>query len=112
MFGQFRREELILTINWKRVVFKQNDVRYQGLPPVRLPQSQTLFRTNFNNKTACEQCYLLKADRSTRSTLKFSFHNRLLKSEESAIIFSLPNEIVETGGGIKREQSIECGRDR
>lgn len=100
-----------MKINWKRVVFSQSDVRFQGSPPIRLPQSQTLFRTSFNNKTLSEQSYSLKTERSTRSIFKYSFDNRLTRSEQVNIIFLLPDEIVEIGGGIQREQSIECGRD-
>jgi hypothetical protein len=35
----------------------------------------------------------------------------LTKSQESVVIFSLPEEIVEMGGGIKREQNVEFGQD-
>lgn len=102
---------MLITINWKRIIFSQSDVRFAGLPPVRLPQSQTLFRTNFNNKTTHDQSYAFKTERFTRSTFKFTFTNRLTKSEESTVIFRLPEEIARIGGGIKREQSVEYGRD-
>jgi hypothetical protein len=102
---------LIITINWKRVVFNQNKTHYYGSPPVRLPKSQILFRTSFNNKTTNEQSYIFKTERFTRSTFKFTFTNRLIKSQESMVIFRLPEEIVEIGGGIKREQNVEFGQD-
>jgi len=102
---------LIIIINWKRVVFIQSNADFYGSPPVRLPQSQILFRTNFNNKTTNEHSYLFKTERFTRSTFKFTFIQSLRKTQESAIIFRLPEEIVEIGGGIKREQSVEFGQD-
>lgn len=93
------------------MVFEQSNTSYYGSPPVRLPKSQILFRTNFNNKTTNEQSYVFKTERFTRSTFKFIFTNRLTKSQESLVIFRLPNEIVEIGGGIKCEQDIEFGKD-
>ncbi len=102
---------MIIAINWKRVVFEQSNTSYYGSPPVRLPKSQVLFRTNFNNKTTNEQSYTFKTERYTHSTFKFTFTNRLTKSQESVVIFSLPEEIVEMGGGIKREQNVEFGQD-
>lgn len=110
-FSHYKREDLIISINWKRVNFTQNNVHFYGSPPIRLPQSQILFRTNFNNKTNCEQAYQLKTERSTRSTFRFTFTQSLTKSQESVIIFRLPEEIVEVGGGVKREQSIGFGQD-
>jgi hypothetical protein len=107
----FRREELLIIINWKRVVFTQSNAHFYGSPPVRLPQSQILFRTNFNNQTTNEHSYLLKTERSTRSTFKFTFTQSLRKSQESIVIFRLPEEVVELSGGIKREQSVEFGQD-
>lgn len=102
---------MLVKINWKRVVFVQNQAQFSGSPPVHLPQSQTLFRTKFNNKTTNEQSYVFKTERFTRSTFKFSFTQSLIKTQESAVIFRLPEEIVEVGGGIKREQSVEFGQD-
>jgi hypothetical protein len=102
---------LLITINWKRVVFIQSNAHFYGSPPVRLPRSQILFRTNFNNKTTNEHSYLFKTERFTRSTFKFTFTQSLRKTQESTVIFRLPEEIVELGGGIKREQSVEFGQD-
>jgi hypothetical protein len=102
---------LIITINWKQVLFAQSNVHFYGSVPVRLPQSQVLFRTNFNNNTPNEHSYLFKTERFTSSTFKFTFTNCLKKSQESAVIFRLPEEIVELGGGIKREQSVAFGQD-
>jgi hypothetical protein len=107
----FRREDLVITINWKHVIFMQSNVTFYGSPPVRLPKSQILFRTNFHNTTTKEQSYLFKTERFTCSTFKFTFTHSLTKSDESAVIFRLPEEIVELGGGIKREQCVEYGQD-
>ena len=89
----------------------QNNAQCYGSPPVRLPKSQVLFRTNFNNKTTDEHSYLLKTERYTHSIFEFTFTHSLLKSQESSIKFHLPEEIIESGGGIKHEQSIEFGQD-
>jgi hypothetical protein len=93
------------------VAFIQSKAHFYGSPPVRLPKSQILFRTNFNNQTTNEHSYAFKTERFTRSTFKFTFTQCLRKSQESNVIFRLPEEIVEIGGGIKREQSVEFGQD-
>lgn len=102
---------MLITINWKNVTFLQADTQFHGSPPVRLPKSQILFRTSFNNRTANEHSYTLKTERFTRSIFEFKFTRSLRKSQESSIIFRLPEEIVELDGGIKREQSVELGKD-
>lgn len=102
---------MLIKINWKRVEFIQSQAHFYGSPPARLPQSQILFRTNFNNKTTNEQSYVFKTERFTRSTFKLTYTQSLTKTQESAVIFRLPEEIVEVGGGIKREQSVEFGQD-
>ena len=102
---------MLVIINWKKVLFTQSDVHFSGSSLVRLPKSQILFRTNFNNKTSNEHSYLFKTERFTSSTFRFTFTHCLKKSQDSAVIFRLPEEIIELGGGIRREQSIEFGQD-
>ncbi|CAF2932121.1 unnamed protein product [Rotaria sp. Silwood2] len=111
LLSHYKREELIVIINWKHVTFIQSNTHFYGSPPVRLPKSQILFRTNFNNNTHNEHSYKFQTERFTRSIFEFKFTQSLTKSQESSIIFRLPEEIVELGGGIKREQSIEFGQD-
>lgn len=98
---------MLIKINWKRVKFIQSNASYYGLPPVRIPRSQILFRTTFNNKTANEHSNVFKTERSTRSTFEFRFTKSLRKSHESFLIFHLPEEVIVAGGGIKREQSVQ-----
>ncbi|CAF4748350.1 unnamed protein product [Rotaria sp. Silwood1] len=109
--ARYKREELLVIINWKHVVFIQNDTHFYGSPPVRLPKSQILFRTNFNNNTSNEHSYIFQTERFTRSIFEFKFIQSLTKSQESAVILRLPEEVVELDGGIKREQSVEFGQD-
>ncbi|CAF0715941.1 unnamed protein product [Adineta steineri] len=109
--SHYKREELLITINWNHVTFTQSDVRFYGSPPVCIPKSQILFRTNFTNTTTTEQLYSFKTERSTRSMFKFIFTHMLTKSTKSPIIFCLPDEIVQLGGGAKSDQSVEIGQD-
>ncbi|CAF1551394.1 unnamed protein product [Rotaria sordida] len=109
--SHYKREELVIIINWKHVIFIQSDTHFYGSPPVRLPKSQILFRTNFNNKTANQHSYIFQTERFTHSIFEFKFLQSCKKSQESSLIFRLPEEIVEIGGGIKREQSLKFGQD-
>ena len=65
----------------------------------------------FNNNTTNEQSYLLKTERFTRSIFQFNFTSSLIKSEETFLMFRLPEEIVELSGGIKREQTVKLELD-
>ncbi|UJR28814.1 hypothetical protein I4U23_010038 [Adineta vaga] len=109
--SHYKREELLVKVNWKQVMFSQTKANFSGSPPVHLPKSQILFRTHFNNKTMMEQSYLFKTERFTRSTFKFTFTHCLQKSQKSAVIFCLPEEIVRFTGGIQREQYTDFGQD-
>ncbi|CAF0826277.1 unnamed protein product, partial [Didymodactylos carnosus] len=110
--SQYKREELIININWKRVQFTQSEAEFHGAPPIKLPKSQTLFKTTFANKTETDQVYSFKTQRRTISTFCFTFNQGFCKSQEGAVVFRLPEQIVEVGGGIKREQRIEYGQDK
>ena len=53
----------------------------------------------------------VKTERYTRSIFEFKFTHSLIKSQESSIIFRLPEDIIEFDGGIKHEQLVEFGQD-
>lgn len=106
-----RREDLLIKINWNRFVFTQHDVQFFDSSSQHLPRSQILFRTNFTNKTSNEQYFQLKTDRTTRSTYSFCFTNNLTISNKATVIFRLPNEILQLGGGIQHEQIVELGQN-
>ena len=107
-----RRRDLLLTINWKHVVFTQADPCYHDGRVKRLPHSRTLFRTSFANRTDTEQSYLCKTNQCTEAILKFEYTPRLSKSQGStALIFRLPENVVQLAGGIQREQSVDFGKD-
>ena len=106
-----RREDLLIKINWNRFVFTQHDVQFFDSSSQHLPRSQILFRTNFTNKTSNEQYFKLKTDRTTRSTYSFCFTNNLTISNKATVIFRLPNEILQLGGGIQHEQIVELGQN-
>jgi hypothetical protein len=104
-------DDLLITIQWKDVVFTQDPAHFSGSPPTRLPQSQILFRTHFHNRTSNEQSYLFKAERCTRSLFAFTFTQSLSKSDDASVSFRLPEAIVQCGGGIKQEQTVAFGQD-
>ncbi|CAF1003907.1 unnamed protein product [Adineta ricciae] len=109
--SKYRREELDMKINWKRVNFWQSDATFTRSAQVRMPKSQILFKTHFSNNTNCEQEYSLRAERSTITTLNFTFTRGFTKEKEGSISFKLPHEVLEVGGGMKHEQRVEYGKD-
>jgi hypothetical protein len=76
-----------------------------------MPKSQILFRTHFSNNTDREQEYSLRAERSTLTTLNFSFLRGFTKEKEGTVTFKLPNEVLEVGGGLRHEQRVDYGKD-
>jgi hypothetical protein len=112
--NKFELDDLQIVVNWKRVEIEQSEAKFETNSPMKnkMPSSQTLFRTYFTNKTDQEQEYSFKTERTTRQTVGFTFVKGFSREKEGAVSFKLPNDIVEIGGGIKSEQSVECGKDQ
>ncbi|CAF1208858.1 unnamed protein product [Adineta ricciae] len=106
---RFRREDLVITINWKNLTLNQDDVYLYNSNSSCV--SRTLFRTNFDNKTLSEQLYNFTANRSTCSTLKILFKQSLAMSHESPITLHLPKQFISFQNHIKSEQMIPLGKD-
>ncbi|CAF2451115.1 unnamed protein product [Rotaria sp. Silwood2] len=109
--SKYRREELDIKLNWKRVNFWQSETTFTRSAQLRMPKSQILFKTHFSNNTDREQEYSLRAQRSTTTTLNFTFMRGFTKEKEGCVTFKLPNEVLEVGGGLRHEQRVEYGRD-
>jgi hypothetical protein len=109
--SKYRREELDITLNWKRVNFWQSEALFTHSSQMRMPKSQILFKTHYSNNTDCEQEYSLRAQRSTITTLKFTFMRGFTKEKDGCVKFKLPNEVLEVGGGLRHEQRVDYGRD-
>ncbi|CAF3455236.1 unnamed protein product [Rotaria sp. Silwood1] len=109
--SKYRREELDIKLNWKRVNFWQSEATFTRSAQLRMPKSQILFKTYFSNNTDREQEYSLRAQRSTITTLNFIFMRGFTKEKEGCVTFKLPNEVLEIGGGLRHEQRVEYGRD-
>ncbi|KAI0990178.1 hypothetical protein GJ496_000705 [Pomphorhynchus laevis] len=90
---KYSREDLLIEIDWKRVSFEQDE-------------------TYFTNNTENEQDYSLKAERSTSVDLSVFFSKGFRREEEKYLQLKLPNDVVEAGGSIKHEQSIEMGKEQ
>ncbi|CAF1676442.1 unnamed protein product, partial [Didymodactylos carnosus] len=60
--SKYRREELDIEINWKRVNFWQSETIFNRSQQLRMPKSQILFKTHFTNNTDREQDYSLRAE--------------------------------------------------
>ena len=115
--AKFEFEELQVQVNWRRVEITQGEAKFDQSPSSRdlfakPPKTQTLFRTYFTNNTQTEQEYSFKTERVTRQSCSFSFVKGFSREKEGGINFKIPNDIVEIGGGIRSEQSIECGKDQ
>ena len=109
--SKYRREELDVKINWKRANFWQSEAVFTRPAHLRLPKSQILFKTHFTNNTESEQEYSLHAERSTITTLNFTFQRGFTKEKEGSVSFKLPYDVLEIGGGIRHEQRVEYGKD-
>ena len=109
--SKYRREELDVKVNWKRVYFWQSEAQFKRPAHLRMPKSQILFKTHFSNNTDREQEYSLRAERSTTTTLNFSFMKGFTKEKEGCVTIKLPNEVLEVGGGLRHEQRVDYGRD-
>ena len=107
-------------VNWDHVELNQkeakfdncNDLKTHNLFAENRPKTQTLFRTYFTNNTDIEQQYSFKTDRVTRQVCSFEFTTGFIREKKGNITFKLPEGIVEIGGGIRSEHSIECGKDQ
>jgi len=109
--SKHRREELDVKINWKRVNFWQSEAVFTRPAQLRMPKSQMLFRTHFSNNTESEQEYSLRAERTTVTTLNFTFMRGFSKEKEGCVTFKLPHEVLEVGGGLRHEQRVDYGKD-
>ncbi|CAF1207302.1 unnamed protein product [Adineta ricciae] len=109
LLSRYKREDLLITINWKNVTLNQDDVHLYNSNSSCV--SRTLFRTNFDNKTLSEQLYNFTANRSTCSTLKILLKQSLAMSHESPITLHLPKQIMSFQNHIKSEQVIPLGKD-
>ena len=111
---KYEFEDLDILINWSKMDFIQDEAKFdsKNCGGVKEPQNQTLFKTFFVNRTNSVQEYSFKTQRVTRQSCCFSFTKGFTREKEAAVKLKIPYDIVEIGGGIKSEQSIECGKDQ
>ncbi|CAF3427968.1 unnamed protein product [Rotaria sp. Silwood1] len=107
--SRFKHEDLLIKINWKHVSFIQNNINYYNSSISKF--SRTIFRTNFDNKTTNEHSYTLATEKSTKSIFNFTFTRSVYKSQESTIVFHLPEQIIKLNNDIQCEQTIPFGKD-
>ncbi|CAF1285160.1 unnamed protein product [Rotaria magnacalcarata] len=107
--SHFKREDLLIKIDWKHVSFIQKNINYSHPSYSYFPR--TIFCTNFDNKTLSEHSYTFTTKQCTNSTFKYIFTRSLHKSNDSTLIFHLPEQILEKNTNLKREQSIPLGQD-
>ncbi len=91
--------------------FWQSEANFIRPAQLRMPKSQILFKTHFSNNTDRDQEYSLRAERSTITTLNFSFTRGFTKEKDGTVKFKLPNEVLEVGGGLRHEQRVDFGKD-
>lgn len=105
-------DDLEMIVNWSRVDINQEEAKFDQTMKGHMPKSQTLFRTYFTNKTDTEQEYSFKTERVTRQCCTFSFLKGFTREKEGGLTIKFPQEIVELGGGMRSEQTVECGKDQ
>jgi len=104
-------DELDIHVNWNKVEINQEPAVFED-KRIKHPHNQTLFKTFFTNKTNQVQEYSFKTERTTRQSCSFSFSKGFSREKEASISIKIPADILEIGGGIKSEQTIDCGKDR
>jgi hypothetical protein len=118
--SKYEFEDMDVIVNWSRVELIQDEAKFESAGDFNArnlfannkPKTQTLFRTYFTNNTDMEQEYSFKTERMTRQACCFTFSKGFSREKEGGLTFKIPNEIVEIGGGIRSEHSIECGKDQ
>jgi hypothetical protein len=113
--SKYEFDELEVIVNWSKADILQEDAKFEGGNVHHAsiaPSQQTLFRTYFNNRTDNQQNYSFKTDRTTRQSCSFSFIKGFCREKEAAVGIKIPGDIIELGGGMRSEQSIECGKDK
>ena len=91
--------------------FWQSEANFIRPAQLRMPKSQILFKTHFSNNTDRDQEYSLRAERSTITTLNFTFTRGFTKEKDGTVKFKLPSEVLEVGGGLRHEQRVDFGKD-
>lgn len=111
--SKYEYEDLEMIVNWQKVDIMQDDAKFDGNAlRNKVPSTQTLFRTYFTNKTDSEQEYSFKTERITRQSCSFSFLKGFSREKEGGLSVKFPQEILEIGGGLRSEQSVEMGKDQ
>jgi len=112
--SKYEFDDLNIVVNWSKVELVQDEAKFskENRLESKMPTSQTLFRTFFTNNTDIEQEYSFKTDRVTRQSCGFQFMKGFMREKEGGVSFKLPDDILEIGGGLRSEQSIECGKDQ
>lgn len=115
--SKYEFEDLDIVVNWAKVTLEQDEARFDSQRNTssihsQVPTTQTLFRTYFTNRTDMEQEYSFQTSRITRQSCGFSFVKGFCREKEGGVKFKLPEDIIEIGGGIRSEQSVECGKDQ
>jgi hypothetical protein len=105
-------------VDWRNVSVVRGEVEYEDSKKPEASQT-TVFQATFTNNTDSEQEYSLKTERVTKQVCSFSFTDGYNRKNESNIKFNL-EEVLEdvlgdvlesSGGGLKREFSIENGKN-
>ena len=113
--SKYEFEDLDIIVNWAKVELEQDEAKFDTNSKSlhsHAPTTQTLFRTYFTNRTDMEQEYSFQTTRVTRQSCGFSFIKGFCREKEGGVKFKLPEDIIEIGGGIRSEQSVECGKDQ
>ena len=103
--SKLNEEELTFHVDWRRVNFKHSDPEFIDPVIPETPGSQVLFQTEFSNRTAQEQEYAFKAERTTQSTAEVVIEKGVTLGTELAVSLKTPCEVFEANAGFHREVS-------
>jgi hypothetical protein len=106
-------EDLEVYIDWTNLQVAQVGITYtdSDTSEKKTPKNNTLFKTFFTNMTKYEQEYTFCSQRVTRQSISLSFKNGIKTTKECSVSLNLPSDLLEIGGGLSKETSVELGKN-
>lgn len=104
---KLRFEDVKLEVNWSRVKFTSSHPEYADQRFTERPQSQIVFRSNYENHTDHDQEHSFQTDRTTVSCCTTTVTNGFSKGMHLEVKLGLPDEVAGATAGFGREVTME-----
>lgn len=104
---KLRFEDVRLEVNWSKVKFISSSPDYSDQRFAERPQSQIVFRSNYENHTDHDQDHSFQTDRTTVSCCTTSVSKGFSKGMHLEVRLGLPDEVAGATAGFGREVTME-----